>query len=1000
MSDPVDLALRHALESTGYLGERSGSPAGLAEGLRFPTDARSPQLEPAFSERAGLLANAAYETDEGIQFIVKGVRDDRGETVGTVRERAWNLGLAPLLWIVTPVEVRVYDAYRGVGGDEAREPLGTYRIDVPADMEALDAACGRFSVDTGSFWTSGIAKGIDRRTKVDQVLLEEIRALEEELVAVSAPGQDPDSKAAARNHCQELVTCVLFASYLTDRGLARPLLPGDLSPDLAQNFSSRDRALSLFSWLHREFNGDVFPEGIGGGLLDGHLPLLADFVRGTHLAKRKKGQAQLFPFRFDTLPIEMIGSVYEAFARRAAADMSKKLGLHYTPRALVHMALDPVFEGLRPDARILDPTCGSGLFLVESLRRLVWKRCGDGPRPRSVIRSILYRQVHGIDVQRAALRIAAFSLYLAALELETTCGPGEPIRFENLIGLSLHEMDFLSADALALAANLGVDAVVGNPPWTHGALVRGDADGTRAGDRPGDNRVRNPRSPGSRGPGASARLVADMFGPVSDDLPPADREDWDEDVAARRSPDQMFFLKALRLVGGEGRMAMYLKAAPILSSSAEASAFRKSLLGRVRRLALLNLSPLRHAGLFPGASSPGMLVCTNCGNLPDDGTVLVGTFPLTSDFERNGMLALSSADVREVGKDRLAATPGILKAAVLGTHRDMLLMERLERGLGTLGALLDGAGAYHGRGYQRKGDGRLTRIPEDILHLPALEFSEYRPLDLDGAAMPSLAQRGYQALFRVRDRALYRAPLLVFPKARHQDALEEGRTSAALSGRDIAVSENFYAVSFAGGDRRLGTILCALLNANIAAYQFLFGLGALGTERPSVSLDDFRGLRVPSFTVTDALAEEAGTALARAFDRDMAGVDAFASRLYGLAPHERALVADGVLRGRSSFLDTVAARAEDAEAPDADRLVLYAAAACRTVNAVLKASGERHLVADVAGPARGGPDFLDTYAAVRFSVRQGRAKGEPVRRMDPRKAASLFEDLREQLVRT
>jgi hypothetical protein len=462
-----------------------------------------------------------------------------------------------------------------------------------------------------------------------------------------------------------------------------------------------------------------------------------------------------------------------------------------------------------------------------------------------VVGSVLYGQVHGIDVQRAALRIAAFSLYLAALELETTSEPGEPIRFENLIGLSLHEMDFLSGKALALATNLAVDAVVGNPPWTHGALIREDAAG-----KP----VRKPR----RRKAAAARLASATSDLLVDETAGGA---GDEDIVARRSPDQMFFLKALRLVGGDGRMAMYLKAAPILSSSAEASAFRASVFGKVRRLALLNLSPLRHAKLFPGAQSPGMLVCTNCGNLPDADTVLVGTFPLTSDFERNGMLALSSADVREVSKRRLAATPGILKAAMLGTYRDMLLMERLERDLGTLGTLLEEAGVYYGRGYQKKGDGLLQAIPEDIRRLPALEFEEYEALDLDGVGMSSLADHGYAALFRVRNRALYRAPLLVFPKARHLEALEPGRTSAAVSGRDIAVSENFYAVSFAGADPRLLHILCALLNSNMAGYQFLFGLGALGTERPSVSLDDFRALRVPRFAVTDALASQARESL-------------------------------------------------------------------------------------------------------------------------------------------
>lgn len=991
MSDAVAIAVDRALAETGYLRGRQGGDLVLADGLRTYYNATTLRLEPAFSQRAGLMADAVYETDEGPQLIIKGVRDGDGP-VKEIREKAWNLSLAPLLWIVTPVEVRVYDAYRGVGEDKDHAPLGTYRIDVAADMAALDAACGRFSVDTGAFWTSGIAKEINRSSRVDRVLLEEIAALEDELVNATPPG--PGGEATAREQCQELVTCVLFASYLWDREMAQPLLPPDLGPDLAGNLTTREGALSLFAWLHRDFNGDVFPEGIGRGLRAEHLPLLVDFVRGTHLTKRSKGQMRLFRFRFDTLPIELISAVYEAFARRAAADMAKTLGLHYTPLALVHMALDPVFEGLGADARILDPTCGSGLFLVESLRRLVWKRCGEGARPRATVRSVLYGQVHGIDVQRAALRIAAFSLYLAALELETTCEPGEPIRFEGLIGRSLHELDFLGEQALALASRLGVAAVVGNPPWTHGVIKR---DGEAHANKRRFVKRKTPRR--SANVEVPLLFVSDsghtMVAPNG-----LDSGDEDADVGARRSPDQLFFLKALRIVGSEGRMAMYLKAAPILASSPEASSFRSTLFRKVRRLALLNLSPLRHAKLFPGAQSPGMLVCANCGNLPDDDTILVGTFALTADFARTGMLSLSSADVREVEKDRLKETPGILKAAMLGTYRDMLLIESLGRRFGTLGDLLEKAGVPNGRGYQRKGDGPRIAVPEDMRHLPALESKEYRALSLDGVFMPSLAERGQEDLFRLRSRKLYSQPLLVFPKARHVEALQAGRTSAALSSRDIAFSENFYGVSFAGADARLAPILCALLNSDLAGYQFLFGLGALGTERPSVSKLDFLGLRVPDFEVTDALARDASEALARAEEGDLRGLDGFAARLYGLRPSESELVADAIRRGRSAFLDTHAAREDDSSTPELGRLRDYASAACRTVNAVLGISRKRHLTAQVTLPRGGGGDPLEAYAAVRFRMRSGWIDGEVVDEIDQGDAAGLFDGVLGSLSRS
>ena len=80
--------------------------------------------------------------------------------------------------------------------------------------------------------------------------------------------------------------------------------------------------------------------------------------------------------------------------------------------------LDEVFDGLTGAESVLDLSCGSGVFLVESLRRLVRLKTGAGTPSRGAIRETLHNQVYGVDVSEAAVRIAAFSLYLAALELD------------------------------------------------------------------------------------------------------------------------------------------------------------------------------------------------------------------------------------------------------------------------------------------------------------------------------------------------------------------------------------------------------------------------------------------------------------------------------------------------------------------------------------------------------------------------------------------------------
>ena len=45
-------------------------------------------------------------------------------------------------------------------------------------------------------------------------------------------------------------------------------------------------------------------------------------------------------------------------------------GVFYTPLAAVSLVLDEVCDGLTGDETVLDLSCGSGVFLIEALRRL------------------------------------------------------------------------------------------------------------------------------------------------------------------------------------------------------------------------------------------------------------------------------------------------------------------------------------------------------------------------------------------------------------------------------------------------------------------------------------------------------------------------------------------------------------------------------------------------------------------------------------------------------
>src|SRR5208337_1849683 len=98
--------------------------------------------------------------------------------------------------------------------------------------------------------------------------------------------------------------------------------------------------------------------------------------------------------------------------------------------------VDDAFDGMRKagKARVLDPACGAGVFLVLAFRRLYqerWKATGQRP-PRPVIRKILNHQLRGFDINESALRLSALSLYLTAIELDPKPTPPDALKFKNL----------------------------------------------------------------------------------------------------------------------------------------------------------------------------------------------------------------------------------------------------------------------------------------------------------------------------------------------------------------------------------------------------------------------------------------------------------------------------------------------------------------------------------------------------------------------------------------
>lgn len=255
-----------------------------------------------------------------------------------------------------------------------------------------------------------------------------------------------------------LILRCLFIKYLEDRGI--------FSENYLLNVLERNDPQQLIAAFEKvaRINGDIFKydsEFDSSQIDTEYLHKLSLFFKSDY----KSGQLSLFPYQFDNIPIQLISHVYEAFLKSST---KKGDGIYYTPDFLVDFMLSQSFdEKLKdnPKSTILDPAVGSGAFLVQAFK-MIQKSYGHRLDYEEKKR-ILQTQLFGIDIDRNALQIAAFSLYLALLEEESSDFIRDKIEQENPILPSLIGETLIAGNTILedLFTDKVFDCIASNPPW-------------------------------------------------------------------------------------------------------------------------------------------------------------------------------------------------------------------------------------------------------------------------------------------------------------------------------------------------------------------------------------------------------------------------------------------------------------------------------------------------------------------------------------------------------
>ena len=428
---PTDEAFLHVMGATGFY--RNGKPTpGVTTSASLTSN--SPGSAEKYAKYKTVLdenkigATAIYELSGSPCIYFKTLADDNPSPalLNDLHKTACNQGLAPLMWVVTPTQIRIFNSY----AKPSQKASDTSSLLVPVfqqteeGLRELNKIAGRVQFESGQFWQSPAAKRIDRKERVDASLLKDLQYAEETLLKIEVDAEQRVKSSAAHS----LLGRSIFAAYLQDRNIISSEFTFEHfgAEKVADVLASKDTAYKFFHWIRVTFNGDLFPlahKTAGGQIIQeeqvvqsAHLQVIQSLLEGRG---NPSGQGRLWRYEFDIIPIELISSIYEMFARSNDPDKAKKQSMHYTPFNLVDLVLSQVCPQAPAKAKIADLSCGSGVFLVEALRRLVARRVADGENiSREMIRETLYKQIYGVDISPEAIQIAAFSLYLTALDLD------------------------------------------------------------------------------------------------------------------------------------------------------------------------------------------------------------------------------------------------------------------------------------------------------------------------------------------------------------------------------------------------------------------------------------------------------------------------------------------------------------------------------------------------------------------------------------------------------
>jgi len=742
---------------------------------------------------------------------------DTREEAREIHRSLWNLGNAPFLIVLLPYEVRVYTGFDYDQKNQTRGLIEHIEYFIDLDLGERLADYNSDSIDSGRLWANQ-ASYLKSDNRLDSHLLRNLRKLEGVLLE---NGLELETAHA-------LIGKYVYIRYLWDRKILSEqwLAENMIEIDSVLGHNARLKGLrKLVEALDERFNGHIFPLPLRGSKAptDDQVNLVASMFEGDDPISGQMTAFGLYDFSY--IPVETLSAIYEQFLH--SQGKRKQSGAVYTPEHLADYVLAELnyVKPLGSGMRVLDPCCGSGIFLVLAYRKLIELELSSRHNQKLLpteLRAILTKNIFGVERNREACLVTELSLILTMLHYISPpeLHRNKQFKFPPLHNEQIFEADFFDDSSAFWQKGERFDWIIGNPPW-----IRPKSDN------------------------AEERHVLAWIN---------DERNRSERPVAENRVVEAFTWRTGDLLNENGCIGLVIHATSLFnhkSKNYRQTFFKQHEVHRVSNFANFSYVLFNGRGEEPAATIIYRKASSNREkpSIVHNGPFLINQFLTkywnSEDGQETWILTINEDEVKTV--DPKEAEAGDLltwKLALWGTYRDRKALQKLQRLFTTnLKELVTVRHWSLHQGIELR-DSSESSNP-DIIHVPELEGREY----FDDSIMIKSGHR-----FSIPENAFPKIPkhLCYIRKQGGRESLKHSGKAHLIfnaayfvfSDRDFVFKSRRKRLSAPLDDADELRALSVYFSSSIAQYCLFFLSPSWGVGHSTIYGEEIQNLPVPTFT--------------------------------------------------------------------------------------------------------------------------------------------------------